>query len=112
MKALSIGLVAGAALCGVMSAPASAMPITNLAAAASDLALSQSVRYVCNRSRCRGRPNYVYRPQADYGYGPSYYSNGPSYYSYAPRYYGYGGWSGGLYGGGLYGGGLYGRWWW
>lgn len=108
MKALSIGLVAGAALCGVMSAPASAMPISNLAAAASDLALGQSVRYVCNRYRCWGRPNYYYRPRAYYGYGPSYYSYGPSYYSYAPSYYGYGpGWSGGLYGGGLYG-----RWWW
>ena len=105
MKALSIGLVAGAALCGVMSAPASAMPISNLAAAASDLALNQSARYVCYRSRCRWRPNYVYRPQAYYGYGPSYYSYGPSYY--APSYFGYGGGSGGLYGGGLYG-----RWWW
>ena len=109
MKALSIGLVAGAALCGVMSAPASAMPISNLAAAASDLALGQSARYVCHRSRCRWRPNYVYRPQA---YGPSYYSYGPSYYSYGPSYYApsyfaYGGGSGGLYGGGLYG-----RWWW
>jgi hypothetical protein len=102
VNALSIGLVAGAALCGIMSVPASAMPITNLAAAASDLALSQSVRYVCNRSRCRWQPNYVYRPQAYYGYGPSYYSYGPSYY--APSYFGYGG--------GLYGGGLYGRWWW
>src|SRR5262249_9561624 len=81
----------------------------NLAAAASDLALGQSARYVCNRSRCRWRPNYVYRPQA---YGPSYYSYVPSFYSYwpmyyAPSYFGYGGGSGGLYGGGLYG-----RWWW
>ena len=73
------------------------MPISNLAAAASDLALSQSVRYVCHRSRCRWRPNYVYRPQAYYGYGPSYYSYGPSYYSYAPSYFGYGGGSGGSY---------------
>jgi hypothetical protein len=105
VKALSIGLVAGAALCGVMSTPASAMPISNLAAAASDLALNKSARYVCHRSRCQWRPNYVYRPQAYYGYGPSYYSYGPSYY--APSYFGYGGGSGGLYGGGLYG-----RWWW
>jgi hypothetical protein len=101
VKALSIGFVAGAALCGVISAPASAMPISNLAAAASDLVLGQSARYVCHRSRCRWQPNYVYRPQA---YGPSYYSYGPSYY--APSYFGYGG------GSGLYGGGLYGRWWW
>jgi len=102
VKALSIGLVAGTTLCGVMSVPASATPMDNLAAAASALALGQSARYVCNRSRCRWRPNYAYRPSGYYGYGPSYYSY------YAPSYYGYGpGWSGGLYGGGLYG-----RWWW
>jgi hypothetical protein len=46
MKALAISLVAGAALCSVMSVPASAMPKSNLATAASDLALGQSVRYV------------------------------------------------------------------
>ena len=119
MRALAIGLVAGAALCGVASAPASAMPMANLATAASDLALGQNVRYVCDRYRCRRRPNYAYRPGAYYGYGPSYYqpSYGPSYYgpSYAPSYYGSGpggygyalGWPGSLYGGGLYG-----RWWW
>ena len=108
MKALAIGLVAGTAFCGVMSVPASAMPTDNLAAAASDLALGQSVRYVCNRYRCWWRPNYAYRPLGYYGYGPSHYSYGPSYYNYAPSYYGSGlGWSGGLYGGGLYG-----RWWW
>ena len=106
MRALAIGLVAGAALCGVASAPASTMPMGNLATAVSDLALGHHVRYVCNRSRCRWRPNYAYRPSGYYGYGPSYYSYGPSYYSYAPSYYGLG-WSGGLYGGGLYG-----RWWW
>ena len=39
MKALRISLVAGAALCDVMSTPASAMPISNLAAVASDLAM-------------------------------------------------------------------------
>jgi hypothetical protein len=87
VKALAIGLVAGTALGGVMSVPASAMPMDNLAAAASDLALGQSARYVCNRYRCRWRPNYAYRPSGYYGYGL--------------------GWSGGLYGGGLYG-----RWWW
>jgi hypothetical protein len=109
VKALAIGLVAGTALCGVMSVPASAMPMDNLAAA-SDLALGQSARYVCNRYRCRWQPNYAYRPLGYYGYGPSYYgpSYGPSYYGYGPGGYGYGlGWTGGLYGGGLYG-----RWWW
>jgi hypothetical protein len=88
MKALSIGLVAGAALCSVMSAPASAMPMSNLAVAASDLTLGQSVRYVCNRYRCRWRPNYSYRGY--YGYRPSYYGYGPSYYGSPPSYYGYG----------------------
>jgi len=109
VKALAIGLVAGTALCGIMSVPASAMPMDNLAAA-SDLALGQSARYVCNRYRCRWQPNYAYRPLGYYGYGPSYYgpSYGPSYYGYGPGGYGYGlGWTGGLYGGGLYG-----RWWW
>jgi hypothetical protein len=85
VKALSIGLVAGAAaLCGVMSAPASAMPIGNLAAAASDLALGQSVRYVCNRYRCWWRPNYNYRARGYYGYGPGYYGYGASCYGYGP----------------------------
>src|SRR5262245_18205680 len=100
MKALAIGLVAGTALCGVLSAPASAMPMDNLAAAASDLACGQSAHCVCNRYRCWWRPNYSYRPFGYYGYGPSYYSYGSSYYSYAPSHYGLG-WSGGLYGGGL-----------
>jgi len=114
VRALAIGLVAGAAFYGVTSAPASAMPMGNLAAAASDLALGQHVRYVCNRSRCRWRPNYVYRPGGYYGYGPSYYgpSYAPSYYGYGAGGYGYAlGWPGVLPGG-LYGGGLYGRWWW
>ena len=59
------------------------MPMSNLAAAASDLGLGQSVRYVCNRYRCWGRPNY-YRRSGYYGY------NYASYYgSYYPAYYGY-----------------------
>jgi hypothetical protein len=74
VKALAISLVAGTALCGIMSAPASALPMNNLAAAASDLALGQSVTYVCNQYRCRWRPDYYY------GYAPSYYA----WYGYAP----------------------------
>ena len=82
MKALTSSLVAGAALCGVVSTPASAMPISNLAAAASDLALGQSVRYY-------RRYGYGYRSY--YRYRPSYYTYRPSYYSYGYRsYYGYG----------------------
>jgi len=74
VKALAISLVAGVALGGIVSAPAAAMPMSNLATAASDLSLSQSVRYVCNRYRCRWRPDYYY------GYAPSYYA----WYGYGP----------------------------
>ena len=59
MKALAISMVAGAALCSLVSVPASAMPMSNLAAAASDLALGQSVRYVRHHYRYRlGRGGY------------------------------------------------------
>src|SRR5215472_14267938 len=58
MKALAISMV-GAALCSLVSVPASAMPTSNLAAAASDLALGQSVRYVHHHYRHRlGRGSY------------------------------------------------------
>jgi hypothetical protein len=81
VKALTISLVAGAALCGVTTA--SAMPMTNLAVAESDLALGQSVRYACTGYRCRWRPNYSTRwGYYGYGYG-SYYGYGyPAYYGY------------------------------
>jgi hypothetical protein len=76
-----MSLLAGAALCGVISTPASAMPISNLAAAPSDLVLGQSVRYICNG----------YRSYYGYGY-PAYYG----YYAlrsepgfYRRPYYGY-----------------------
>ena len=84
MKTLTISLVAGAALCGVMSAPASALPISNLAAAASGLALAQSVRYVCN-----GYRNYGYGYPTNYGYyalrsEPGFYRR--PYYGYYRGY--------------------------
>jgi hypothetical protein len=84
VKALTIGLVASAALCGVVTTSASAMPMSNLATAASDLALSQSVRYVCTRYGCRWRPNYYrrYSYRSYYGYGY------PAYGYYRPLYYG------------------------
>ena len=72
MKALAISLLAGAALCSVVSAPASAMPTSNLAAAASDLALGQSVPYVRHHYRYRARSYGSY-----YGYGTGC-SNSPS----------------------------------
>ena len=74
VKALAISLVTGVALCGIMSAPAAAMPMSHVGAAASDLALGQSVRYVCGKYRCLWRPDYYY------GYAPSYYA----WYGYAP----------------------------
>jgi hypothetical protein len=82
VKALTIGLVAGAALCGVISTPASAMPISNLAAAASDFALGQSVRYVCTGYLSYGHPAY-------YGYyalrsEPGFYRR--PYYGYYRGY--------------------------
>jgi len=46
---------------------------------ASDLALGQNARYVCNRYGYRWQPN-----------GPSYYGYGLSYYGYRRSYYGYG----------------------
>jgi hypothetical protein len=76
MKALAISMVAGAALCSFISVPASAMPISNLAAAASDLALGQSVRYV--------RHPYGHRLRRS-----SYYAYGAGYYGYRGGYPGY-----------------------
>src|SRR5215813_11246299 len=62
MKALAISMVAGAALCSLVSVPASAMPMSNLAAAASDLALGQNVRYGHHHYRYRlGRGGYYAR---------------------------------------------------
>jgi hypothetical protein len=76
VKALTISLVVGAALCGIMSAPASTMPMSNLGVAASDLALGQSVRY---RHQHRYRL-HNYRSGPYYGYGG--YRYGPSSYRY------------------------------
>ena len=73
MKALAISFVAGAALCSAVAVPASAVPMSNLVAAASNLAPNESVRYV--------RSNYRYRyssrrypgnaTDCRSGYGPS-----------------------------------------
>src|SRR5262249_28652119 len=93
VKALTITLAAGAALCGVMSTPTSAMPISNLAAAASDLALGHSVRYYRRhgygyRSYYRYRPSYYsYGYRSYYGYGYPAYSSYYAPYSYAPYSY-------------------------
>jgi hypothetical protein len=73
MKALAIGMVVGAALCSVVAVPASAMPTSNVAAAASDLAPSQSVRYnryYQYRDSSSGYPGYTDNCNG-YGFGPS-----------------------------------------
>src|SRR3979411_2861586 len=77
MKALAISMVAGAALCSVMAVPASAVPMRGLAAAASDFALGQSVRYGRHHYRYRSHSYRPYRygyggPGVGLGYGPSY----------------------------------------
>ena len=82
MKALAISMVAGAALCSLVSVPALAMPISNLAAAASDLALGQSVRYV--------RHPYRLRRSSYYAYGAGYYGYRGGYPGYARDCYGRG----------------------
>jgi hypothetical protein len=104
MKAIAVTLIAGAALGSVMAVPASAMPTANLAAAAGDLALGQSVQYARNNYRYGYygyAPNYYgYNAYAPGYYG--YYGYAPGYYAYAPGYYGYGagypGYAGNCYG--------------
>ena len=76
MKALAISIVAGAALCSLVSVPASGMPMSNLAAAASDFALGQSVPYVRHPYR------YRFSRSSDYSYGAGYYRYRAGYYGY------------------------------
>jgi hypothetical protein len=78
MRALTMSMVAGAALCSLISVPALAMPMSNLATAASDLALGQSVRYVRHHYRYRlGRSGYyAYRavvPPWSRSFGDNHY---------------------------------------
>jgi hypothetical protein len=72
MKALTISIVAAVALCNGMAVPASAMPMSNIGAATSDLALCKSVRYASKhyryRNSSRGYSGYA---AGCYGYGPS-----------------------------------------
>ena len=72
MKVLAMTIAAGAALCNLMAVPASAIPMSDLAAAASDLALDQSVRSARHHYRYRSRSSYGYGAGCyGYGYGPS-----------------------------------------
>jgi hypothetical protein len=86
MKVLAISMVAGAALCSAISVSASAVPMTNVAAAASNLALSQSVRDVRHPYRHRLSHGSYYSYGAAYGYRGGYYGNP----GYAGDCYGYG----------------------
>src|SRR5262245_18366973 len=58
MKARAISMVAGAALCSLVSMPALAIPMSNLAATASDLARGHSVRYGHHHRYRLGRGGY------------------------------------------------------
>jgi hypothetical protein len=79
MKVLAMTIAAGVTLCSVMAVPASAIPMSDLAAAASGLALEQSVRSTRHyqRYRVRGSGDYYgYGGNCSgYGYGP----NSPCY---------------------------------
>jgi hypothetical protein len=58
---------------------------------ASDLALGQNVRYVCNRYGCRWQPILPpLRLSVVLRLRPKYYGYGLSYYGYRRSYYGYG----------------------
>jgi hypothetical protein len=87
VKALAV-LTASAALGGVMSAPVSAMPMGNLVVAASNLALSQSVRYSHRYPRYRLHSVYCGYPAGYYAYRAAYYYP-QSCFGYAAGY-GYG----------------------
>jgi hypothetical protein len=90
VKALAISMAAGAALCSVMSAPAATMPMSNLAVAASDLALGQSVRYR-HWYRLRNYYSGPYYGYGAYGYGAYGYGGyGYGGYRYGPSSYRYG----------------------
>jgi hypothetical protein len=74
MKALAISIVAGAALCSAVAVPASAIPMSNLPAAASDRTPGESVRYVRNHYRDQDSSNGNAGDTANcygYGFGPS-----------------------------------------
>jgi hypothetical protein len=91
VKALTISLVASAALC-FASATASAVPAANLTTVASDLGLHRSVVWVCGPFRCWWRPWGYYRPWAYYRpWYPAYgYYRLYGFYGYGPQ--------GGVYG--------------
>ena len=73
MLKLKIALIAVTALSGTMLSSASAMPVTNLAAAAQESSAIQNVRLVCGPYRCWWQPNYFYPRYRAWAYeGPRY----------------------------------------
>jgi hypothetical protein len=77
MSNLRLAVIGAAALCGVafQSGNASAMPMSGLANAASEMATGlEQVRWVCGPYRCWWRPSY-------YPYYGAYAWGGPRYYA-------------------------------
>jgi hypothetical protein len=77
MSNLRLAAIGVAALCGVglQSGTASAMPMSGLANAASEMATGlEQVRWVCGPYRCWWRPSY-------YPYGGAYAWGGPRFYA-------------------------------
>ncbi len=98
----------------LLSRPATAMPTVNLAAAASDVSVTENVAWVCGPFRCWWaprrvvvvrpapvvvvrrpvvvvpRPFYGYGPVYGWGYGPSYSYRvaGPGWWGYRRAWYG------------------------
>jgi hypothetical protein len=90
MKSHAVKIVAGAALYGLITAHASAMPMSNMAVASNDLSTNlHEVGWLCGPFRCWWRPNYYYDPfygpRVYYGYAPGSYGYGPSWYGPACR---------------------------
>jgi hypothetical protein len=101
MRPRTIFLAAITALstAGLFSNQAAAMPAANLAAATSEVSISQNVAWVCGPFRCWWAPRRYYAPRvvvvprAYYGYAPAYYGYAPTYgygagygWGYGPRF--------------------------
>ena len=96
MTKIKVLLASGAFSAAILAAgTASAMPMSSLASAASDVATTQQVRWVCGPFRCFWRPNYS-----------GYYHH----YAFAPRFYRHHWWGGPRFYGPRFG--FYGRSWW
>jgi hypothetical protein len=68
MPQLKMALIAVIALSGATLGSASAMPVSNLAAAAQESSDIQNVRVVCGPFRCWWQPNYYWGPRYHWWY--------------------------------------------